>query len=70
MSADSIHRLVTNLQHEVTFFECPLAVGTYKSETLSRQLEGNGLHLTGLQFNLRKVAQTLVVRHDRSHKVT
>ena len=67
--ADDRNRLVTNLQDEVTLFECPLAVSTCEGKALGRQLEGNGLRLTRLQCYLGEVAQTLVVRNDTGDEV-
>jgi len=60
---------VTDLQEEVTLFEDPFAIGSYKGEGLGGELEGDGLGLTWLEGNLREITQALVVWHDAGDEV-
>ena len=69
LSASRRHGLIANLQDEIAFFECPFAVSTNEGEFAGRQLEGDSLHLTRLQIDLREVAQTTVIRHDTGNEV-
>ncbi len=67
--AENGNSLVADLQDEITLFERPFAIGTYEGKRLGRELEGNSLHLTWLEGNLREVAQTFVVGHDRGNEI-
>lgn len=59
--ASNVQRLVSCLNAEITFFQYPFPVISYKGKGRSRQFQGDGLHFSRLQRYLLKSSQATTV---------
>ena len=69
MGTSDAEDLIAYLDAEVSFFEAPLAIGSYKGEVAALKFQGDGLGFAGLEFNFLKLAEAAVVRGEAGYEV-
>ena len=69
MGTSDAEDLIAYLDAEVTFFDAPLAIGSYKGEVAAMKLQGAGLGFAGLKLDLLELAEAAVVRGEAGYEV-